>query len=115
MRGELSVSAKRRLWLLLGWSSLLGNLGDGTLAVFALGVVYVTQAADFTITVETFLREHVSWLYWVKAVATSLLPTSVVTWLFGLPALVYFPIRVTMGTVVGWWAFVQAKRLARAK
>jgi hypothetical protein len=109
---NLSTNAKRKLWLLLGWSSLLGNLGDGTLALCTGAVVFLNPAVDLDVTVEAFLKDHVTWLYWVKAVATSLLPQPAVTWLFELPALVYFPTRVVMGTLVGWWAFRQAKDLA---
>lgn len=50
-----------------------------------------------------------------KDVARYVLPASVVTWVFNLPALVYFPVRVVMGCVIGWWVLAKAKSMGSSK
>ncbi|MEM7281093.1 MAG: hypothetical protein AAF438_05655 [Pseudomonadota bacterium] len=64
-------------------------------------------------TVDSFLRDHVSFIYWVKQVAYFVLPRSFVDWLFALPALVYFPVRVVVSSVIGWWALAKANQLKK--
>jgi len=103
----------RNLLLWFGWISLVGSLADGAIALIVLGLA-VTGAADWTITVDAHLRDHLAWLYWVRAVAEFLFPQAFVEWLFGLPALVYFPVRVLMSVVIGWWALRAAARMRPA-
>lgn len=54
-------------------------------------------------------EQHLQPLCWVKDVARFVLPVGVVAWVFDQPALVYFPVRVAAGCVIGWWALAAAK------
>ncbi|WP_448556593.1 hypothetical protein [Thalassotalea montiporae] len=40
-----------------------------------------------------------------------MLPEKVVNWIFDLPALIYFPIRIAMSIFIGWWALSKAATL----
>lgn len=101
----------RMFLLILGWSSILGSLGDGAIALYALWVIGSNGWLETWMTVDTFLREHINFLYWVKQVATRVMPQPIVSWLFALPALAYFPARIVLSCLIGWWALAKARTL----
>lgn len=100
----------RRFLLAFGWLSVVGSIGDGLIALFALWIVGSGGWVHADIAVGPLLEQHLPLLLWVKDVARHVLPASVVTWVFDLPALIYFPARVVIGCLVGWWALSVANR-----
>ena len=99
-------SSSMRIFLLfIGWASLLASLVDFILGSFAAYLVTATDTLTMAISLDLFLRDFVPFIYWVKQVAYYVMPTSVVIWLFNLPALLYFPVRVLLSLVIGWYAF----------
>ena len=102
----------RRFLLILGWSSFIGSVADSLILLVAVWAV-VGGEAVWGLSMEALLRELIPWLYWVKQVAVQLLPEAFVSWLFTLPALVYFPIRIVTSVLIGWWAFAAADRRTR--
>lgn len=100
----------RTVLLVLAWSGLFGIAGDGALALFAAWLI-VEAGAGLGLSVDGFLRDFVPVLYWVKELARSLLPSTLVDWLFGLPALVYFPARVAINLAFSWAMFALARRV----
>ena len=105
----------RRFLLIFGWLSVIGSIGDGIISLYALWVVGSGGWANPGIQVGPLLEQHLPALYWVKDVARYVLPASVVTWVFNLPALVYFPVRVVMGCVISWWVLAKAKSMGSSK
>jgi hypothetical protein len=106
----------RTFLLVFGWASFVGSICDGVIAIMLLGLT-LFQSADPAITVDTHLREHLPFLYWIRAVAEAVMPVEVVRWIFGLPALIYFPARVVMSVILGGWALraaagIKQRRLA---
>ena len=101
----------RGLLLFLGWSSMIGSLLDGAIMIYAFLLAAAGDAAGFGITVDGHLKDHLSFIYWVKDVAYFLFPTGFVDWLFGLPALLYFPFRVITSIIIGGWALSVAARM----
>jgi hypothetical protein len=100
----------RRFLLIVGWLSVAGSIGDGAIALYALWLVGAGGWTDPALAVGTLLEQRLPFLYWVKDVARFVLPPGVVSWVFGLPALAYFPARVVMGCAIGWWALAKAAR-----
>ena len=101
-----------RLFLLvLGWSSIIGSFGDGAIGLYALWIIGSGDWADPWLQVGPFLQQHMTYIYWVKDVASHVMPAGVLAWLFGLPALVYFPARIAVSCVIGWWALSAARRM----
>ena len=98
--------------LILGWSSVVGSFGDGALGLYALWINYLNEWSLLNISINEFLKEYVQIIYWVKQVAFYVLPEGVVLWLFNLPALLYFPIRIIMSIFIGWWALSKAAQLS---
>jgi len=47
----------------------------------------------------------------VKQVAFYVMPQSFANWLFGIPAVIYFPVRILMSLIIGWWALKKAAQL----
>lgn len=100
----------RLFLLIIAWASVAGSVFDGLIAGW---LVFLGAAgeAPYAISVDAHLRNHLAFLYWVKDLALLLLPDGFVVWLFALPALVYFPVRVAMSVVIGGLAFSAARRL----
>lgn len=105
----------RRFLLVFGWLSVIGSIGDGVIALCALWIIGAGGWSDLGLQVGPLLQQHLPFLYWVKDIAAFVLPASVVAWVFGLPALVYFPVRVVLGCVAGAWALAVAKRMRGGK
>ena len=104
----------RGFLLFLGWSCALGSIGDTIIAAYAAWIVGAGGWLDPGLSVETLFRDYISWLYWVKQVAYHVMPGDVVVWLFALPALILFPIRVVVSGLIGKWALAKARRLQPA-
>ncbi|MGF1543595.1 MAG: hypothetical protein ACFB00_03680 [Parvularculaceae bacterium] len=99
-----------RLFLsFVGWSSVLGGLFDGAIAAW-LGVLIALGQATPDIAVDVHLRDHLPFLYWVKPLAFAVLPDAFARWVFALPALVYFPIRILVSAAIGAWALAAVRR-----
>ncbi len=97
--------------LLFGWSSMIGSVGDGALGLYTVWVNYQNEWSLVGISLDDFLKEYVPFIYWVKQVAFYVLPEGLAMWLFSLPALLYFPVRIVVSVLVGWWALSKAKQL----
>lgn len=105
-----------RIFLLfIGWSSVIGSFGDGALGLYALWIAAASNWAELSISLDAFLKQYVEFIYWVKQVAYYVMPKDFATWLFGLPALAYFPVRILMSAVIGWWALKKAAELQLSK
>jgi hypothetical protein len=98
--------------LILGWSSVVGSFGDGALGLYALWINLLNDWSLLNISIDEFLKNYVQLIYWVKQVAFYVLPENIVLWLFNLPALLYFPIRIIMSVIIGWWALSKAAQLS---
>ena len=83
--------------------------------MYAVWINFINDWGLLNITIDDFLKRYVQLLYWVKQVAFYVLPESIVLWLFNLPALLYFPLRIIMSVIIGWWALSKAAQLANKK
>ena len=104
----------RSFLVFVGWASLVGSVLDGAMALFALWIVAGGGWAEPALSVDTLLRTHLPFIYWVKQVAFYVLPNGFVGWVFALPALILFPVRGFVSTLVGAWALSAARRMPRA-
>lgn len=80
------------------------------MALIVAGFV-ASGTASPGITVEQHLAAHLPWLMFVREIGHAVLPARLVDWIFGLPALAYFPARVVISTVLGIWAMRAAPRM----
>ena len=100
----------RTTLIVLAWLSFVGSLFDGAIALFHVGLA-VTAHADWGISVYTHMQDNLPWLLWVKDIAYLVLPDEFVDWVFDLPNLVYFPVRIITSILFGWRALTVARRL----
>lgn len=101
----------RKFLLFIGWSSYIGSFFDAALGLYALWLVLTVVDVPLLIDLDTYIRDYVSIIYWVKQLAYYVMSTGVVTWLFAVPAVIYFPIRILMSLVIGYWALNKAEQL----
>jgi len=102
----------RTFLLILAWASLVASLFDGAIAAFLSWLIVVGEAPA-GITVDAHLKTHLSFIYWVKDVAYLVLSRAFVDWVFALPAMAYFPVRVIVSVIIGAWLLQTARRMQR--
>ena len=98
----------RGFLLFIGYSSYIGSMGDGLLALW---VLISNELALLSLSLNDFLAQYVEFIFWVKRVAFYVMPQGFAKWLFGIPAVIYFPVRILMSLVIGWWALKKAAQL----
>lgn len=103
----------RSFLLFFGWASLVGSVLDVVIALLALWVVADGGWSVPGLSVDTLLRVHLPFIYWVKQVALYLLPQGFVDWILAWPALLLFPLRAVVSTLIGAWALSVARRMPR--
>ena len=108
----MGVRSKIALLLVLGWSGYVGGVID--VAITAVALRAAIDERQVSISVDVVFREYLVWLYWVKQLAYHVLPDGFVGRIFGLPALLLFPVRVIVSVLIGKWAFSVANRLRKA-
>lgn len=101
----------RKFLIIIGWASIVGSIGDGLIGIYALGIIGREGWEDISMSVDTLLREALPFLYWVKTLAAMVLPGKLVEWIFAMPALIYFPGRLSLSLLIGLWAFSTAKKM----
>ncbi|MCQ8183867.1 hypothetical protein [Parvularcula maris] len=101
-------------WFLLvfGWASFVGSVTDGIILAQHLVLVALGQAELMT-SVGEHIRTHLPFLSWMFPFADLVLPEGWAPWIFGLPAVVYFPPRILFSVVTGGWALRAARRLGQ--
>jgi hypothetical protein len=104
----------RSVLLFIGWASLVGSFLDGAIALFALWIVADGSWAEPALSVDTLLRTHLPFIYWVKQIAFHVLPNGLVVWIFALPALILFPVRGIVSMLIGGWVLSAARRMPQA-
>lgn len=101
----------RKLLVVLAWSGVFGAIFDAAITAFAAWEVATTENMGIGLTVDQHLKNHLHFLYWIKDVAFFLAPNDFIDWLFDLPALLYFPFRILINLLFGWWMLRWARSL----
>jgi|TARA_R110000803_G_scaffold76020_4_gene140430 hypothetical protein len=101
----------RTLLLFIGWSSIIGSFADGALGLYVLWLAMTSDVVEAVISLDLFLKNYVNFIYWVKSIAFAVMPKGFAGWLFSVPALAYFPIRILMSIIIGCWALKKAARI----
>ncbi len=84
---------------------------DAAITLFAAWEVATSEELGINLTVDEHLKTHLHFLYWLKDVAYFLAPDGFIDWLFNLPALAYFPVRILINLIFGWWMLLWARSL----
>jgi hypothetical protein len=100
----------RTALIVFAWVSLVGSLFDGAIIAFHIWLALAGEA-NWSLSVYAFFQAHLPWLLWVKDVAYAILPHDFVDWVFDLPNLAYFPVRIMISVLAGWLALRWADRL----
>lgn len=101
----------RTVLLIVGWASIVGSIADGLLGLYALWVILNSEVLNFYFSLDEFLKQYVGIIYWMKDLALAIMPKGLALWIFSIPALIYFPVRMIISSIVGWWALNKAKSL----
>lgn len=102
----------RPFLLVFGWLPVMGSLIVAAITFLLFAFVYRGDAAQM-MTVGARIRELLPWLNWTRGVAEAVFPDHFVAWLFGLPALKFFPGQLIVSAFLGGWALKAAGRIAR--
>jgi hypothetical protein len=102
----------RILLLVIGWTSLVGSIAESVIVLHAAALA-LTGAAEWAMTVETHIADHLSFFYWIIDIAYAVFSDRVVSWFLGWPTLVFYPVRVVASILIGGWALSAARRMKR--
>ncbi len=103
----------RRLLIFLSWSGVLGAVLDAMITLFAAWEIIYSSDVQASMTVEEHLLKHLPFLYFLKHVGYAFAPDALIDWIFRLPALAYFPFRIFINLLFGWWMLRWARALER--
>jgi len=103
----------RSILTLFGWLSCVGGIVDLAIAGMLLRLMAL-GLAPASLSVGDHLRDHLPALYWVRDVAGIIMPDAAVASIFALPALVFFPLRIILGLLIGAAALQAAARMGRS-
>ena len=103
----------RTLFILLGGMSLLGAVMDAALAAL-LGLVVMTGYADRGASAAASFADHWPALASVAGSAWRLGFEPAALWIFVLPALLYFPVRIILGLLTGVAALAASRGTLRS-
>lgn len=103
-----------RFLIFLAWFGILGAVADSLITAYAAWEVVANKDLGFDLTVDKHLRLHLPFLYWLKELGYALAPNNIIDWIFDLPALFYFPLRVVINLIFGWIMLQWADRLKAA-
>ncbi len=94
----------RRFLLIIGWLCVASSIADALFTAHALWIIATVEGTSVAMTADTHMRDHLSFLYWAKDVAYAVLPRAFVDWIFGLPTLAVFGVRMVVSGGIGFWA-----------
>ncbi|MEM9173428.1 MAG: hypothetical protein AAGA84_12070 [Pseudomonadota bacterium] len=104
----------RKFYLGLVGLTTFGSICDVLIIGVAIAVATLQPDIAWSISVDTLFQQFLSFIYWIKQLAYWVLPDSFVQWVFALPAIPYFAVRLVISVGIGWWAWRKAKALATA-
>jgi len=104
----------RPFLILLGGLSCPGGIIDAATALLLLVRLVALGGAPASLTVGDHLRDHLPALYWVRDVAAIVMPDPAVIAIFALPVLVFSPLRIAPGLLIGAAALEAARRMPRS-
>lgn len=103
---------RRALWV-FGWLSIIGSVADAAILAHHL-ILVGGGSAELMASVWDHIADHLPFLTWLRPMAVFLLPAGWADWLFALPAIGYFPVRILFSIITGSYALGWARRLRPA-
>ncbi len=85
---------------MFGCVSVIGAAVDGVVAA-ALTLLITQGRATTAIRIDGHLADHFPHHYWIKDIADLALTERPALWVFALPVMVFFPVRIVLGLVIG--------------
>ena len=103
----------RTFLLTVFWITNLGSVLH-LLIIAAAGWIILDRAYSYAdLSVGVFITQYVPMLAWVKTFMVWLL-ADLGRWILALPVLIVSPLKIVMGTMIGYWAYNRARTLAPA-
>lgn len=99
----------RSVLLVIGAIMMIGALANAALALHGIWVI-TQMGAEWGITVGDFIETYEPWFEWTRGFVEGFLPTGVVDFMFGLPALVFFPVRMLIALLIAQACLSGARR-----
>jgi hypothetical protein len=101
----------RNFWLSFGWLAAIGSVVDALIVIYAIIVIAAEPSYSWALSSEVLFRDHLAWLYWIKQLAYLFLDANFIDWIFGLPTIVLFTVRIVVSGIIGKWAFTKAQQI----
>lgn len=101
----------RTFLLTVFWITNLGSVLH-LLIMAVAGWIILDGAYSYTdLSISVFITQYVPMLTWVKTFMVWLL-ADLGRWILALPVVIISPLKIVIGTVIGYWAYNRAKTLA---
>ena len=105
---SLRLTAMRTLLLTVFWVSNAGSLIHLLILIAAAWIVLGGAHSPAELSVNVFITQYVPQVTWIKTLIVWLLG-DIGRWILALPVLVVSPIKMLIGTLIGYWAYSKAK------
>ena len=101
----------RTLLISLFWMTNVGSVLQLLIMLSGFWIILGDAHSFVSLSVGTFITAYVPQVAWIKTVIVWLLG-DVGRWILGLPILLVAPVKILIGSLIGYWAYSRARALA---
>ncbi|NIV16885.1 MAG: hypothetical protein GWN47_00410 [Woeseiaceae bacterium] len=100
----------RTVLLTIFWITNLGNVIQILIMASASWIIFSGAYSFLDLDVNVFITQYIPLIIWVKTVIVAL-PGDFGHWILAIPILVIAPVKLVIGTIIGWWAYSVAREM----
>ena len=100
----------RKVLLTIFWITNIGNVVQLLVMASACWIIFSGAYSFSDLNVDVFITQYIPVFVWIKTLIVELLG-DFGHWILSIPILIISPLKLVLGTIIGWWAYSVAKKM----